>query len=312
MSSPAVAVPDVPMVVRIEGSVPVIELPDALAFEALRAWIREQLPLQTDIIGGRSSRLDLGDRAIKLFDLRRVLHLLQHEFQIDVTGIYVDGERLHRFAEQELKLKVFLHDESADAQDDEPPTELMDVAEPEEATAEADLVDDAEESDEPAEEAEEADEDGLPSAEKLADTTLPHDLAFGDLDGSPAATPRPVMRVVREEPAEPRVRTIEGTLRSGFQQQFEGDIIVYGDVNPGAQLVATGNIVVLGTLKGMAHAGAGGNEDAFIMALQLRPTQLRIGRKIAVPPTRDRDFVPERARVEDGQIVIEPFSTGRR
>jgi len=308
------------MMVRIEGSVPVIELPEHLGFEPLRAWIREQLPLHAEVIGGRSSRLDLGGRQIKLFDLRRVLHLLREDFGIDVTGVYVDEEKLHRFAERELKLKVFLHKDELPAEledlDAEAPTELMDAADDAAEATEGELVDagDAADEDVAASVVDDAGndaEEGLPSTEALANTTLPNDLAPVD-SGVSDETPRPTLRVARQEPSEPRVRTIKGTMRSGNHVRFEGDILVYGDVNPGAQLIATGNISVLGALKGMAHAGAGGNEDAFILALHLRPTQLRIGRKIAVPPDRDQTALPERARVDGDQIVIEPFGSSRR
>ncbi len=309
MSSPAIAAPDVPMMVRIEGSVPVIELPEHLGFEPLRAWIREQLPLHAEAIGGRSSRLDLGGRQIKLFDLRRVLHLLREDFGVDITGVYVDEEKLHRFAERELKLKVFLHQDVPDDLEEEAPAEVMDTGTEARGETGGGLLSADDEAG--ARPPGDASEDGLPSTEALARTTLPNDLAPVD-SGVSDETPRPTLRVARQEPSEPRVRTIKGTMRSGNHVRFEGDILVYGDVNPGAQLVATGNISVLGALKGMAHAGAGGNEDAFILALHLRPTQLRIGRKIAVPPERDQTALPERARVDGNQIVIEPFGSSRR
>jgi septum site-determining protein MinC len=112
-------------------------------------------------------------------------------------------------------------------------------------------------------------------------------------------------------PAETERRscTLHRTLRSGAVVRFDGDLYVFGDVNPGAQVVATGNIMVLGALKGLAHAGAAGDEGSFILAFDLRPTQLRIGRKIAVPPPRRATTPPpsELATVQDGQIVIETY-----
>jgi septum site-determining protein MinC len=74
--------------------------------------------------------------------------------------------------------------------------------------------------------------------------------------------------------------------------------------------VATGNVVVLGALKGMAHAGAVGDEDSFILALQLVPTQLRIGRKIALPPERPNDsslINPEIAFIREDEITLQPY-----
>jgi septum site-determining protein MinC len=108
---------------------------------------------------------------------------------------------------------------------------------------------------------------------------------------------------------ERRTTTLHRTLRSGAVVRFDGDLYVFGDVNPGAQVIATGNIIVLGALKGVAHAGAAGDESTFIMAFDLRPTQIRIGRKIAVPPPRRSSTPPppELATVCDGQIVIEAY-----
>jgi septum site-determining protein MinC len=117
---------------------------------------------------------------------------------------------------------------------------------------------------------------------------------------------------IEEGPVPGRSQTVHRTLRSGAVARFDGDLYVYGDVNPGAHVIATGNITVLGALKGVAHAGAAGDESCFIMAFDLRPTQLRIGRKIAVPPPRPQGAptVTEQAWVEDGQIVIAPYSGG--
>ena len=99
------------------------------------------------------------------------------------------------------------------------------------------------------------------------------------------------------------------TLRSGHSIRFEGDVTIFGDVNPGAQVVAAGNIVVLGALKGVAHAGATGDEDTFILAFDLQPTQLRIARKIAIVPAKGnrRAIDPEIAVIRNEHIVIEPY-----
>ncbi len=97
------------------------------------------------------------------------------------------------------------------------------------------------------------------------------------------------------------------TLRSGQAVRHSGHVVVIGDVNPGAEIVATGDVVVWGRLRGMVHAGAHGDESAIVCALQLVPTQLRIGDHIARPPDdAGRSHVlPELARVQDGRIVVE-------
>jgi len=69
----------------------------------------------------------------------------------------------------------------------------------------------------------------------------------------------------------------KGNLRSGQVLEFDTSVIVLGDVNPGAKVISKGNIIIIGALKGMAAAGAAGNENAFILALSMKPMQLRIG-----------------------------------
>ena len=71
-------------------------------------------------------------------------------------------------------------------------------------------------------------------------------------------------------------KVFSSTVRSGQRIDFEGSIVVLGDVNAGAEVVAEGNIIVLGNLRGFAHAGAKGNRSAFIAANSINPTQLRI------------------------------------
>ena len=98
------------------------------------------------------------------------------------------------------------------------------------------------------------------------------------------------------------------TLRSGQQLRHPGSIAVLGDVNPGAEIVAGGDIIVWGKLRGTVHAGAMGNENAFVCALDMTPTQLRIAQYIARSPEgRRRKSTPEVARVRTGQIVVESW-----
>ena len=101
----------------------------------------------------------------------------------------------------------------------------------------------------------------------------------------------------------------QGTLRSGDHLQVEGSVLVLGDVNPGARISARGHVLVWGKLRGVAHAGLGGDGGARIVALQLRPLQLRIADQVArgpegLPP---QGFAEE-ARLVDGAIQIDPAS----
>ena len=105
---------------------------------------------------------------------------------------------------------------------------------------------------------------------------------------------------------------IRQTLRSGQVKRFlEGNVVVLGDVNPGAEVIAAGDIIVLGTLRGIAHAGALGEISSVIIALRLMPTQLRIARFISRSPSikqPQRDTV-EFARIRDNNaVVVEAFA----
>lgn len=74
---------------------------------------------------------------------------------------------------------------------------------------------------------------------------------------------------------------INKTLRSGTRIEFEGHVVVVGDVNPGAEVVAGGNVIVWGRVRGMVHAGAKGDRSAFICALDLSASQLRIADEVS-------------------------------
>jgi septum site-determining protein MinC len=97
---------------------------------------------------------------------------------------------------------------------------------------------------------------------------------------------------------------VRRTLRSGQSLRHPGHVVVIGDVNPGAEVVAGGDIVVWGRVRGLVHAGALGDEEAVICALDLSPTQLRIaGYIVRSPDEQRRRPEPEMVAVRDGQIV---------
>ncbi|WP_407306858.1 septum site-determining protein MinC [Desulfosporosinus sp. SB140] len=99
---------------------------------------------------------------------------------------------------------------------------------------------------------------------------------------------------------------VERTLRSGKSVQYEGHVVVLGDVNPGAEIIATGNIVVLGSLRGVAHAGATGERKASVSAYHLAPTQLRIADLVTRAPDEEMDGRgPEIARIKDDRLIVE-------
>ena len=101
-----------------------------------------------------------------------------------------------------------------------------------------------------------------------------------------------------------------GTVRSGQLLNFDGNLVVIGDVNPGGEVVATGNVVIMGSLRGIVHAGADGNKEAIVAAFNLQPTQLRIADVITRPPDEKEiknQFVPELAFVRDDMVYIERY-----
>jgi septum site-determining protein MinC len=117
-----------------------------------------------------------------------------------------------------------------------------------------------------------------------------------------AETPQPALHLVETPPS---MLYHTGTLRGGQALHHGGNIVIVGDVNPGAELVATGDIIVFGRLAGIAHAGAQGDAAARIYAIDLAATQLRIATLIAADDAKPRRVpTPEAAIVRDGRIVI--------
>lgn len=111
-----------------------------------------------------------------------------------------------------------------------------------------------------------------------------------------------------------------GTLRSGQVISSDSSVTIIGDVNPGAKIIAQGNIVILGALKGNVHAGCTGDRSCFVFALDMKPIQIQIGDLIAKSP--DQPEPRRRARrkekesaaeaqiaiAKDGNIYIEPIT----
>mgnify|MGYP002861317680 CR=1 FL=1 len=101
---------------------------------------------------------------------------------------------------------------------------------------------------------------------------------------------------------------VNKTLRGGQEIRTKSSVLVCGNVNPGAQIIAGGSIDIRGTCRGMVHAGAYGDSTAFIIADHLMPTQIRISNLIARSPDEmEKTDRAERASIKDGQIVIEPI-----
>ena len=103
------------------------------------------------------------------------------------------------------------------------------------------------------------------------------------------------------------------TVRSGQVIKCHGNVVVMGDVHPGGEIIAAGHVIIMGTLKGVVHAGAEGYEGAVVLAFRLQPTQLRIAGYISRAPD-DGDYAggggPEMARVQEATVVIEKYQPG--
>ncbi len=98
---------------------------------------------------------------------------------------------------------------------------------------------------------------------------------------------------------------LQTTLRSGNEVRHPGSVVILGDLNPGSAVIADGDILVWGRLRGMAHAGAAGNRQCQIMALQMEPTQLRVAELVArAPENPPTYFYPEVAYIKDDRIQI--------
>ncbi|MGC8872989.1 MAG: septum site-determining protein MinC [Chloroflexia bacterium] len=111
----------------------------------------------------------------------------------------------------------------------------------------------------------------------------------------------------------PEALFITRTVRSGQAVRHHGPVTVVGDVNPGAEVLAGGDVVVWGRLRGVVHAGAIGDERAIVCALDLSPTQLRIANLAARPPEEPGPSTgPEVAYIAGGRIVVEPWDLFRR
>ncbi len=102
------------------------------------------------------------------------------------------------------------------------------------------------------------------------------------------------------------------TIRSGQAIHHSGAIVILGDVNPGAEVVAGGDVIVWGVLRGMVHAGYPGNDEACVCALALSPVQLRIAHLLSRPPEGMEALAhPEVAIIRNGRIVVETWINGR-
>ena len=100
---------------------------------------------------------------------------------------------------------------------------------------------------------------------------------------------------------------LSGRIRSGQTVQAKKHLVIMGDVNPGCEIIAGGDIIILGSLMGTASAGQPNNGDAIIIALDFRPLQVSIGGVVAAGLPGSKKSAPEFAQLEDGTIVVDDY-----
>ncbi len=139
------------------------------------------------------------------------------------------------------------------------------------------------------------------------DAALALDVRTSTTAHTPGRIPNETISVSPEEEGSSGV-LIRRTLRNGRTVHSQGHVVIIGDVNPGAEVVAGGDVIVWGKLRGNVHAGANGDEEAVVCALDMTPTQLRIAGYITTsPPDKRRKTRPEFAFIRNNQIVVEAW-----
>jgi septum site-determining protein MinC len=139
----------------------------------------------------------------------------------------------------------------------------------------------------------------------------PRALPSGATRAAPAGDTTPTLAIRANDAA--NTLLTRRTIRSGQRLRYESSVVIMGDVNAGAEVIAGGDVLVWGTLRGTVHAGYPGNEEAVVCALALAPVQLRIGKLASRPPDDGAlpPQLPEVASVKNGQIVVESWNAGR-
>ena len=122
-----------------------------------------------------------------------------------------------------------------------------------------------------------------------------------------------IKKVYEKDTETSETKYYRGSLRSGQKIEFEGSLVIMGDVNAGSEVIAGDNIVVVGTLRGLAHAGAKGNKNAIIAANSIESAQIRIAdivKEMERPEEREEEqeeeiTIKKKAFVKDNEIILE-------
>lgn len=114
-----------------------------------------------------------------------------------------------------------------------------------------------------------------------------------------------IKKAFSEEIESSETKFFKGSLRCGKKVEFEGSIVVLGDVNAGAEVIAGENVVILGVLRGVAHAGAKGNKKAMIVAASIECPQIRIANIVKEMEKTEEQERKTYAYMKENDIVLE-------
>jgi septum site-determining protein MinC len=102
---------------------------------------------------------------------------------------------------------------------------------------------------------------------------------------------------------------VNRTIRSGTRVEFPGSVVVLGDINPGAELVVQGSVIIWGHLRGAVHAGSAGDSEAVVCALELGAVRLQIADRLLDGSENPAQPGPAKASIRDGGIVVESWES---
>jgi septum site-determining protein MinC len=148
--------------------------------------------------------------------------------------------------------------------------------------------------------------------ESIVTTNAAHALGLETDLPKPKAAAKPELPPIDPSEDGSHAILVNHTLRSGKSVRYPGHVIVLGDINAGAEVIATGSVIVWGRIRGTVQAGTEGDLTAIVCALDLAPTQLRIANAIATSPKRRGKPEPEVAKIKDGQIVAERWKPNEK
>jgi len=274
--------------------------------------LANHLALQGRFFRGGKVAIALAGRLVTREELERLGALLG-EYQMTLRTVITSDEQTAAAAE-EMGLHVVAEGELA-AKRTAAPSEGATRPAPVDAAADEEAT--------PGTSHPPVDRDAAPAGAAAPSVDAPQ--RGGNGDTHPAEAPLVAAGSAGRAPAvasaAPRPAAAEGdhavflrrNVRSGQVVRHTGHVVIMGDVNPGAEVWATGDVIVWGRLRGSVRAGAAGNIEAVVCALEMRPAQLRIGDCIARPADDERKAPahPEIARARDGAIVVEAWSNPR-